>query len=194
MTDLKKLRKQLCAERAKLTAEFQQRAAIKVAKSICETEVFQKSNNIAAYLAFNGEMDPAPVLAQAWDMGKNCYLPVLTPDKNLKFALYNEGDPLVDNHYGIPEPYADTDRTIQAEDLDLVIVPLVGFDVDGNRLGMGGGYYDRTFAFTKKSDAEHLPFLIGIAYEFQNMSQIDKEPWDVPLNMIVTEIQTRRFR
>ncbi len=193
MTDLKMLRKQLCVERAKLTAEFQQRAAEKVAKCICDTEVFQKSNNIAAYLAFNGEMDPAPVLAQAWDMGKNCYLPMLAPEKNLKFALYNEGDPLVDNHYGIPEPYADPEKIIAPEDLDLIIVPLVGFDVDCNRLGMGGGYYDRTFAFTKNSNAEDLPFLMGIAYEFQNMSQIDKEPWDVPLNMIVTEIQTRRF-
>ena len=193
MTDLKMLRKQLCAERAKLTVEFQERAALKVATSVCESKVFQQSNSVAAYLAFNGEMDPAPVLAQAWDMGKNCYLPILAPEKTLKFVLYNEGDPLIENHYGIPEPYTDPEKIIAPEDLDLVIVPLVGFDVDGNRLGMGGGYYDKTFAFTKASSSETLPFLTGIAYEFQNMSQLDKEPWDVPLNMIVTEIQTRRL-
>lgn len=197
MADLKTLRKQICAEREKLTQEFQQLAAAKVVSSIYDTEEFLQSKTIAAYIAVNGEMNPAPLLAQAWSMGKRCYLPVLAANRTLKFALYNKDDKLVKSYFGIPEPNVDadtaSDQLIKPEDLDLVILPLVGFDVDGNRLGMGGGYYDTTFAFTKASPPDHIPYLMGIAYEFQNLSHLDQQPWDVPLNMIVTEIQTRRF-
>ena len=116
-------------------------------------------------------------------------------DKKLLFSIYNEGDPLVNSHCGIPEPYKKSDNLIDPKDLDLVITPLVGFDVDGNRLGMGGGYYDRTFAFTKQhsDDDDHGPCLIGVAYEFQNISQVPTESWDVPLDKLVTEIQRREF-
>lgn len=191
MKDLKALRKKICAERAKLSADFQQQAANKVAEELKQTKIFTDSNHIAFYLAVNGEMDVAPLMQFAWELGKSCYLPIVNKDSTLSFALYNEGDPLFKNIYDIPEPYVKEDTLIRAKDLDTVIMPLVGFDLDGNRLGMGGGYYDRTFAFVKDNTKKQPPCLIGVAYEFQNISHFDQESWDVPLDMIATEIQLR---
>lgn len=193
MADLKVLRKQICQERAKLSTAFQQQAAIKVADAICHTELFKQSQHIAAYTPINSEIDPTQLMRYAWDQEKLCYLPVLDKNKQLLFCLYEEGDPLINNRFDIPEPYITAEKLIDPQDLDIVITPLVGFDVDGNRMGMGGGYYDRTFTFTKGAASEDKPCLIGIAYEFQNISKIDKEAGDVLLDMVVTEIQLRDF-
>jgi len=140
-------------------------------------------------MANDGELDPFYLMATAWEMGKHCYLPVLTPthDKSLLFAPYEPDAPLVHNQFGIPEPRIAARHLIKARNLDLVIMPLVAFDRRGNRIGMGGGYYDRTLGFLNARTQWRKPRLVGIGYSFQEVSSIGSEPWDVPLGYMATE-------
>jgi len=125
----------------------------------------------------------------AWSMGKECYLPVLTAnhDKSLLFAPYAPGDPLIYNRFGIGEPYVAARHRVKARHLDLIIVPLVAFDNKGNRLGMGGGFYDRTLGYLKTRSLWMKPRLVGIGYSLQKVNAIDSQSWDVPLTCIATE-------
>jgi len=101
------------------------------------------------------------------------------------FIKYEEGEQLIKNRLGILEPIFDAKKIIYPQKIDLVIVPLVGFDENANRLGNGGGYYDRTFIFKKQQP--NKPYLIGIGYECQKIPSLDIKDWDVPMDMIVTE-------
>lgn len=145
------LRQQLLAVRKHLPVSFQGYASAVIAAQICALDYFFTSQNIACYLSNKGEVDLHLLIKQIWMLGKNCYLPVLNPvnmqDKCLSFIKYQKGDVLEVNTHGIFEPKYDCTRAIAPDKLDLVIVPLVGFDANGNRLGQGGGYYDCTFAF-----------------------------------------------
>lgn len=112
-------------------------------------------------------------------------MPVLTPEKSLFFVYYEKGDALSANQYGIGEP-ENKSRIIPTHQLDLVIAPLVAFDAHGNRLGTGGGYYDRTFAFLHENKRDK-PSLLGLAYLTQSMKTLPLEPWDIPLDGVITE-------
>lgn len=149
---------------------------------------FLKARHIAAYLSNDGEMDIALTIARIWAMRKHCYLPVLRPNPlhGLRFARYTPESRLTPNRFGIPEPLINHHFLAQPWALDLVLVPLVAFDADGNRLGMGGGFYDRTFAYRRQRNYAR-PRLVGIAYEFQRVNQLPSRTWDVPLEAIVTE-------
>ncbi len=182
MLDKQKLRQQIRAKRAKLTPELRQQAAKKIANRIVKTEIFKNSKSIAAYIAVQGEADSFPLMQHAWAANKICYLPILTAERKLLFAKYEPNDPLINNRYNIPEPQPT--NLINTQDLDIVIIPLVAFDKNNNRLGTGAGYYDRTFAFIKQAK-NHQPYLIGIAYEFQKVTKLSTDPWDVPLDLIV---------
>jgi 5-formyltetrahydrofolate cyclo-ligase len=112
-------------------------------------------------------------------------LPVLQPGKRLRFAPWRHGDPLVQNRFGIPEPDLDPGSLLDPEALDHVLLPLVGFDGRGHRLGTGGGYYDRSFAF--RHGALRKPRLVGIGYACQQVDALPAADWDVPLDLIATE-------
>ena len=116
---------------------------------------------------------------------RSCFLPVLVKATlTLKFRQFDPAHPLVTNFFGLLEPDAAA-REITPNELDTVFLPLVGFDTEGNRLGMGGGYYDRTFAFLKESGATR-PILVGLAHECQRVEKLEAAAWDVPLGGIVT--------
>jgi 5-formyltetrahydrofolate cyclo-ligase len=136
-------------------------------------------------------MDPRPLMDHLWSMGKTLYLPVLVnfSDRRLWFSAYTPGDTLVCNRYGIPEPLRVHAGRIRTAALDLVLMPLVAFDGMGHRLGMGGGYYDHSFAFLNRRLHWRKPRLMGLAYEFQRLSLIEPEHWDVPLDAVATEQQ-----
>ena len=185
--NLKILRQQICQQRKNLSPDTQADAANKVANQLCNTEIFKNSQHIAAYFPINGELDPTLLMGYAWQAGKICYFPVIAKNQQLLFALYNEGDPLTRNRYGILEPYIEKNQIIAPQDLDIVITPLVAFDNKGNRLGMGSGYYDHTFAFLKQQTRPSKPYLIGIACEFQKVAELIPNSWDVRLDMVVTE-------
>ena len=115
-------------------------------------------------------------------------LPCLGDDGFLTFAPWRAGDPLVPNRFGIPEPDVDPASRLDPADLALVLLPLVGFDRSGARLGMGGGWYDRSFAFRHTSPAP--PWLVGVGFEAQRVDKIDVEAWDVRADAICTEANT----
>jgi len=134
-----------------------------------------------------GELDPRPIIVDAWRRGASVYLPdVIAPDANasLRFAEHTPDQVLETGAYGIPVPPANAPRLAPAE-LDLVLVPLVAFDDQGTRAGMGGGFYDRAFSFRATTPAP--PLLVGLAYHWQQVDSLVREPWDVALDVVITD-------
>ena len=176
-----------------LSANDQKESAAAAANYLLQSAPFKESRFIASYLPFRGELDTQPLIKGIWKAGKIGYLPILIigEGKTLEFARYDEGDVLEPNHLSILEP-ADSTRKIQPEHLEMVILPLVAFDLQGNRLGTGGGYYDRTFAFMHAKPIKR-PLLIGLSYSFQQVDLLPKDPWDVKLDAILTEKGLRFF-
>ncbi len=132
------------------------------------------------------------MIARIWAAGKRTYLPVLH-GRRLWFLPYDSETPLARNRFGILEPDVSPKRRRALEALDMVLVPLVAFDEQGNRLGMGGGYYDRTFAYLLGRRRWTRPLLVGVAYEFQCSAALPTRPWDVPLQAVATERGLRFF-
>jgi len=162
--------------------------ASRFADYFSKTAFFRYAKRVSFYIAHDGELDLAPLLGIAWSMKKACFLPVLNgPYSNsLKFVRYRPGDPMGKNKYAIDEPIAAARHRKDAIQLDLVLTPLVAFDDHCNRIGMGGGYYDRTFAFLKNRRHWLRPRMVGVAYEFQQTKSIKAKPWDIPLTAIAT--------
>lgn len=146
--------------------------------------LFVSSQEIACYFAQDDEFSCSSFIKTIWDHRKRCFLPVLSVDKSLEFLEYQLNDILQLNRYNILEPLH-TNKILPTH-LDLVLLPVVGFDLKGNRLGMGGGYYDRTFQFIKKSSPKK-PFLLGLAYEVQKVETLPRDDWDVRLDGVLTE-------
>ena len=184
--DKNTLRKQLRQQRARLSPALQKQKSASIVQRIVQSPVFKSAKHIAFYSAVQGEVDPLP-LAHI-NHNKQYYLPILQEnDQPLLFAPYSIEGECVNNRFSIPEPVHKQDQRISPDDLDVVIMPLLGFDKHRNRLGMGGGFYDRTFAFKKQKSCK--PVLMGVAYDFQETPQLETESWDVPLDIIVTESQ-----
>jgi len=168
-----------------------QRARLSECAAACFSRLrqFRSAQHVACYLPNDGELDPTPLMALAWAMGKRVYLPVLSHlrSDHLLFAPYAPGDALRENRFGIPEPVVSLRHMIDVKALDLVLTPLVAFDGQGNRLGMGGGFYDRSFAFLRRRRHWLKPHLVGMAYGFQRVDELEHQRWDVPLQGVVTE-------
>lgn len=187
MPDYRALRQEIRARRRAMAPAEARHAALQLARILRRDRLIRNSRRIAAYIAADGEMDPQPLIENLWSLGKAVYLPVLVPftRNRLWFARYTPESRLVINRFGIPEP--DRAELVRAGALDLVLTPLVAFDHTGHRIGMGGGFYDRSFAFLRTRRHWHKPRLLGIAYGFQQQSVITAAPWDVPLDAIATE-------
>jgi 5-formyltetrahydrofolate cyclo-ligase len=180
------LREQLRARRAALTAAERIAAAGGVARQLESLPEFLVDQHVAGYWAVRGEVPLLAVVASLRRREQAFYLPVLTGDA-LCFAPWRVDEPLTPNRYGIPEPQrAPADCTAPA-DIELVLVPLLGFDRRGNRLGSGAGYYDRSFAFLTTGERPRPPVLVGIAYACQEVPALAAEAWDVPLDFVATE-------
>jgi len=194
MPDYQSLRKSIRQQRRTLPAAAARSSAASLAQHACRHPLLRNARHIAAYLAADGEIDPAPLLECLWSAGKSVYLPVLVPFAHGKlwFARYRPGDTLVENRFGIPEPQHR--QLVRPGALDLVLMPLVAFDHAGNRLGMGGGFYDRSFAFLHTRHHWRRPILVGLAFQFQQQNSIQPNHWDVPLNAIATETGCHVFR
>jgi 5-formyltetrahydrofolate cyclo-ligase len=191
-TDLSKLsrsdlRKTLRKHRRALTTKQQQRAAGQLL-SRAKTLALHRAKRIGIYLESDGEIGTHPLIQWCWKHGKAVYLPVLHPlsHNRLWFVRYTPRTPLIRNKYKIWEPKPPYNGWCDAKALDLVFLPLVGFDPQGGRLGMGGGYYDRTFAYQQRVGLQH-PKLIGLAHELQKVPQLSTASWDVPLRGILTD-------
>jgi 5-formyltetrahydrofolate cyclo-ligase len=182
------IRRRMRATRRQLPPSARRRAAARLAERLVRLSQFRNARLIAGYQPNDGEIDPWPALQRAVRLGKEVCLPAVDRPAPgaMRFMRYVPGDPLRENRYGIREPHAAMARTVTRRQLDLVLVPLVAFDADGNRLGMGGGYYDQHFAW-RRSGLWRRPVLVGVAYGFQRVARIERAEWDVPLDAIVTE-------
>lgn len=187
--DRQALRTQIRFQRKRLSAKAHETAANRAATHLIHSDLYQKSEHIACYLACGSEMNTQRIIEQIGCDQKCCYLPILHPAKEnfLVFQQYDSVASLILNKYHILEPAWDGERQIDAATLDLVILPLVAFDRQGNRLGQGGGYYDRAFAFRANSVNAKKPILCGLAYAFQEVERLASASWDVRLDAIVTD-------
>ena len=187
MTDKTALRQLMRARRRQLSASRQLNAALTLATRLQKQPLFQRSRRIAAYLPCDGEIDPMPLLHRAHRQGKHIYLPVLK-GAALQFVRFRPGlTSMRPNQFGIPEPRALPAACIALSQLDLVLLPLVAFDAKGGRLGMGSGFYDRTFAFKQTRRRRSQPLLIGLAHHLQQVPALPREPWDVPVAGVATD-------
>lgn len=183
-------RRQLRAARRALDLHTQRRHAAQVAARLGAERRFRRARRIAFYWPSDGEVDVRPLMRRAWRAGKRCYLPVIRPfgrERRLWFLPWRPDRPLVRNRFGILEPQVRGERLRLAWQLDLLLVPLVAFDAACHRLGMGGGYYDRSLAFRHRRKRWRGPRLIGIAHECQRLERIEPRPWDVALDAVCTE-------
>ncbi len=191
LIDKKALRASKRVLRRQLSAAEQHSTAKTVTETALLQSCFLLGNDIAIYMSADGEVDTGILLETLLELGKNCYLPVmLDATTTLEFRQYLPEQPLIRNSFGLHEPGPEA-PTIVPEMLSTVFMPLVAFDEKGNRLGMGKGYYDRTFAFKlKQTDgtvgSSASPVLIGLAHECQRVEDLQAASWDVPLRGIIT--------
>jgi len=183
------LRRQLRAARRALTPAQQRQAAHGLYRQLAQHPLFRRARHIALYLPNDGEIDPRPLLREAQRRGKRTYLPVLSdwPRTKMVFQQVRRGEKLRPNRFGIPEPRIQRARQRTIWALDLILLPLVGFDDEGGRLGMGGGFYDRSLAYRTRRTAWHAPVLVGLAHECQKVERLAQASWDVPLQGTVTD-------
>lgn len=188
-TSKAELRRKLRARRAALSDAEQKLAARHLAARVGATRLFMACRRIACYLPSDGEIDPSLIIERIWRTGKNAFLPVLprSSHNRLWFAPALPGMELAPNRYGIPEPQVQARTLVRAQDLDLVLLPLVAFDVRGNRLGRGAGFYDRSLAFLRYRAHLRKPYRLGLAHDFQRIESFAADPWDIPLDGVITD-------
>lgn len=179
------LRARLRAERQALPAAERMRAAEAIVASVLAFPELQSPGYVAGYWAMGGEV-PLHVLQLRLPAHAAWCLPCIQDDGSLRFAPWRPGDPLVSNRFGIPEPDLAPSSLLDPRDMAVILLPLVGFSRDGGRLGMGGGFYDRTLAF-RSTHPTPPPRLVGIAYGLQETAAWPQDAWDVRLDAIVTE-------
>jgi len=177
-------RRALRQRRRQASAAERMAAAESVASRLLAHPRFPAEGYVAGYWALDGEV-PLHLLQMRLGEGRVWCLPCVQPDGSLRFAPWRPGDPLVSNRFGIPEPDLDAASLLSATEMAVVVLPLLGFGRDGQRLGTGGGYYDRSLAFRR--DAPAPPWLVGAAYSFQELEALRSESWDVPMDAVVTE-------
>lgn len=183
---IEKLRSKHRKLRRDLNDNVLQAHATALEKRFTELPEYQSATHIAAYIAILGEIDVEPIIRTGSADGKVFYLPVLR-DESMAFAPWQPDTPLLKKKFGLLEPDSNESDWIAPQQLDLVVSPLVVFDDKCNRIGQGGGYYDRTFEFTLTTNK---PLLIGVAHESQRETRLDPQPWDITLHKVLTERAT----
>lgn len=181
----RELRKHMRRSRRSLSIRQQQQAAQNLKRQLNQTSHFKFAKHIALYLASDGEVNTELAIQQAWQKGQVVYLPVLDPIRKgfLWFVEYSPTSRMRTNRFGIAEPDPKYNRRVKSRFLQVVAFPLVAFDAHGNRLGMGGGFYDRSFEFCRKPGVK--PKLFGFAHQCQQVESLPTEPWDIQLAGVI---------
>jgi len=185
------LRKTIRTRRKELSKDIQQQASKLLVERLSNHQKIQSSQTIALYLTNDGELDPMLFIEWCWQQGKQIYLPVIHPfcAGHLLFLLFEDSSVMVKNNFGIFEPKLEVKKVCPLEQLDVLCTPLVAFDNSGARLGMGGGFYDRTLANWQ----QYQVYPIGLAHDCQQVDAIPVEHWDIPLPEIITPTRDFRF-
>lgn len=180
-------------QRNRLTTESRRQASLSLLQVAIRSGLLLKFQRIGFYLPFDSEMDLLPLLNRSLWQKKYCYLPIVPHrfEKKLGFSRIGTTPNWYINRFGIHEYW--TRHQARARQLDLLLMPLVGFDLNGYRLGMGGGFYDTSLAYLRRRSAWKKPFLMGIAYECQKVETLPRDPWDIPLDAVLTEKKLYRF-
>jgi len=197
----KLIRQILRTKRKALTSVFQQTAAQALLLRLKNDIAIKEAKHIALYLANNGELDLQPFIRWCWQQNKHTYLPIVHPftTGHLLFLHYDSNSTMIINRYNIEEPKLDVRDIKVIQQLDIIITPLVAFDSAGSRIGMGGGYYDRTLAKWYEhylqnkevaKDKQANPSIIGVAHDCQQITKVPNEAWDIPLPKIITPTRT----
>jgi 5-formyltetrahydrofolate cyclo-ligase len=181
------LRKHMRQQRRALDAPAQRVAANAVSSLITGLPGWSGASRIALYLANDGEIETSALAALCRSEGKQLFLPVITNENSLEFATWDSNITLEANRFGIPEPGGDAERC-SASALDIVIMPLVAWDLQGGRLGMGSGFYDRALAGVSG------PLLVGLAHAMQQVGCVPSEPWDIAMDFVVTDNALHRCK
>jgi 5-formyltetrahydrofolate cyclo-ligase len=183
------LRKELRTRRNLIPLDEQAQAAERICSLTCNLPVYKEARQIAFYWPTDNEISCMPLINAALNKGKHCFLPVLCLKnrQTLAFAAYDTQTPMLKNRYGILEPDTSYSLLIDSINLDIIFVPLVGFDANCWRLGRGGGFYDAAFADLHRTQSKKLPKLIGLAFDCQKVNTIPIDSWDWQLDLIVTE-------
>lgn len=188
MASKPELRERALRQRDATDADFRSRADAAIARRAAPLLAALSPRGLAAYVAMRSEVDPAPLVAAARKLGAVVGLPVVLPQGGLAFLRHERDDPLVPGGFGTLVPVAGAPEIVP----DVIIVPLVGFDRRGTRIGYGKGHYDRTIGVLRQRGAS--PVLIGVAFSVQEVDTIPHEPHDIRLDVIVTETEILDFR
>ncbi|AYZ18784.1 5-formyltetrahydrofolate cyclo-ligase [Klebsiella pasteurii] len=182
------IRQQIRQRRRALTPEQQTQFALQAADRMMAYTPVLLAQTVAVFLSFDGELDTRPLIDQLWRAGKRVYLPVLHPFSpgNLLFLHYHPSSDLVVNRLKIREPKLDVRDVLPLSRLDVLVTPLVAFDAAGQRLGMGGGFYDRTLQNWRR----HRLQPVGYAHDCQQVDALPTEQWDIPLPAVITPSKT----
>lgn len=173
------LRKTFRALRRAIDHPMRQQASHEVAKRILQLPNFDACKRFALYLPADGELETAPLCAALRLAQKKLFLPCIRDNATLSFALWHEDTPLQRNRYGILEP-SDSEHC-EPHELDIACLPLVAWDRHGHRLGMGGGYYDRSL------EENRGPLRVGLGFSAQECPQLTADDWDINLDWVLTE-------
>jgi 5-formyltetrahydrofolate cyclo-ligase len=185
------LRATIRNRRNALSLDEQNKAGLALTKRLSSHPKIEQASRIAIYLTNDGELPTSSFIDWCWQNKKHVYLPVVHPFSagNLLFLRYQEDTKLISNVYGILEPKLDVTKVCPLEQLDIICTPLVAFDDTGARLGMGGGFYDRSLAHWQQTKL----YPIGLAHDCQWVTKVPVETWDIPLPEIITPSKRYRF-
>ena len=185
--DSHKFRQKIRQKRRSLSRRVQRLHGISVARRLTSLNSFSKARTIAVYLDTDGELPTKALISIARQKNKRLVLPVLHPFRHgrLLFREWPVNASLTRNRFKIEEPSRQHD-VINVKHVDVVIVPLVAFDERCYRIGMGGGFYDRTFAF-RHIYSWRKPILIGVAHSLQKVKKINNQSWDIAMDAVITE-------
>lgn len=191
MNTRSQLRKEIRQRRNLLSVTEQSNAAIALTERLSSHNQIQQAKRIAIYLSNDGELSTAHFIDWCWQNKKEVYLPVVHPFSrgNLLFLHYQQDTKLVSNIYGILEPQLDVTKVCPLQQLDIICTPLVAFDNAGARLGMGGGFYDRSLAQWQQTKI----YPVGLAHDCQRVEKVPTESWDIPLPEIITPSKNYHF-
>jgi 5-formyltetrahydrofolate cyclo-ligase len=184
--DRSELRARLLAQRRAMNAGQRIAAAENLAASLQNLPQFSAVRTIAGYWATDGEMSLHALVARLLARGQIYCLPQIFSNRQMRFAVWRTGDALETSRFGIPQPVVEAAQ-LAADGLDVVLLPLLGFDRRGNRLGTGAGYYDRCFAFLRERPRPAQPLLVGIGYSNQELDAIAAQAWDVPMDFVASD-------
>jgi 5-formyltetrahydrofolate cyclo-ligase len=189
--DRRALRRELRARRRAIQGKDREWAARKLARRVAATGWLRPGTRVGLYLSMDEELDTAPLLRLAQTRGCRIALPRITSIRHHRMRFQDYNGMASRGPFGILAPQSGALRS--ARELDVVFLPLVGFDARGNRIGMGRGFYDRHFAHRLRLVHWRRPLLVGLAYQLQQVDSLPSQVHDVPLDAIVTESSTLRF-